>query len=849
MPHQIKNPKSPEYVDENGNPTGKSLIGLEYDDEWYEEMRGVLPPELFGGVSEKHLPGQHRQLSHGNRAGSNSSSSDFIEKTKKKLGLTTKVSVVDRVDTSMDGHDNSDGRILGRYDPQNNSAQVARVEGKKAKFGEVKTVDEINYAAMESTSVMGTDAIVAHELGHGAYRKNNIGSDRKWRELYKEYSKLMGTHEFVNGKMTSVPANYEKVISRYSLHNDEELYAESMVVFMFDPNWLQSNQPELYDYLSTSYSEKSETSDESEDEGIEYTDGEKYWWVKKSSKHLPGQHAQKRHGWRYGGGMEQPDRAFANPSERAEYMRRFGNKSKVRGKYRAASSKVKELRGKYAAAKEENRKTSIVMEKAWARYERTIELYEAAAANYSGDNGAAQNAWKKAKAMYTLEIDDRLNQINQDVEDRKITYYEGEALKREVLSPIKAQERKARETEEKWRNIMNKRNERMKGAREKNNEAHDKNIEAQGGLIEARNAYLNNGAFDIALENGMVMAEEQRRKLLRTNNRMTPEKKKAIQLELHAQQEVVRGKMAALRKKHEDAGTSNYDDPEYERIVFEGVKSRFEAEAKLATSPAERRAILKSLKAEEALSNRAFELLEQKKGAHTDPEYARLTDNLLEAQSDVVVARERNKRKAQAIIRQKPAEMNLRTFEAPEGTYAANAAKDGLQNFKELAGPNPLLNNPRISIGFINDVDESIGRISKGNLYDGRAYVSGDKHIFLTEYSSKSTVVHELGHVLEGVDYRIEKAAVDFLKRRIAGYEQTEKLSEVTGNSAYKNSEVTVADNFMHPYMGKIYPGFKSTEIMSMGMQLFFDDPVKFARDDPDMFRFIYAVVRVGNEV
>lgn len=70
---------------------------------------------------------------------------------------------------------------------------------------------------------------------------------------------------------------------------------------------------------------------------------------------------------------------------------------------------------------------------------------------------------------------------------------------------------------------------------------------------------------------------------------------------------------------------------------------------------------------------------------------------------------------------------------------------------------------------------------------------------------------------------------------------------KATGNAAYKD-EMTKVDKFSNPYMGKFYgdPSTGATEILSMGMEMMYANPVALAQKDPEMFDFIYSVVRRG---
>ena len=101
----------------------------------------------------------------------------------------------------------------------------------------------------------------------------------------------------------------------------------------------------------------------------------------------------------------------------------------------------------------------------------------------------------------------------------------------------------------------------------------------------------------------------------------------------------------------------------------------------------------------------------------------------------------------------------------------------------------------------------------------------------------RNTIVHELGHWLEGQSEYIHEQALKFLARRAQG-EQARWLG-----SGYGKSERAWFDKFITPYIGKDYAG-KASEVISMGLQYMAQDPVEFARLDPDMFDFIYYLMR-----
>ena len=112
-------------------------------------------------------------------------------------------------------------------------------------------------------------------------------------------------------------------------------------------------------------------------------------------------------------------------------------------------------------------------------------------------------------------------------------------------------------------------------------------------------------------------------------------------------------------------------------------------------------------------------------------------------------------------------------------------------------------------------------------------------------------VVHEVGHWLEYHDPTILQKAVAFYEARTQGEEEV-LLRVATGIEEY-GDEVTKIDHFLHPYMGKVYRDkagkIDATEIISMGLQYFFDDPGALAAHDPEYFALIYDILHPNSEV
>jgi len=153
------------------------------------------------------------------------------------------------------------------------------------------------------------------------------------------------------------------------------------------------------------------------------------------------------------------------------------------------------------------------------------------------------------------------------------------------------------------------------------------------------------------------------------------------------------------------------------------------------------------------------------------------------------------------------------------------AWREGLEGFNELIDSDLIR-------------EESVGIKAKA----GRAYYSHDKVVRVSKTGDvRRTVVHELGHWLEHTNPEMHDKILEFYDRRTEG----EKLQWL--GKGYRRDEKTRRDRFIDPYMGKEYmrQGVRdATEILSMGIEYMYADPVTLAVKDPDYFDFIFNLVR-----
>ena len=125
----------------------------------------------------------------------------------------------------------------------------------------------------------------------------------------------------------------------------------------------------------------------------------------------------------------------------------------------------------------------------------------------------------------------------------------------------------------------------------------------------------------------------------------------------------------------------------------------------------------------------------------------------------------------------------------------------------------------------------------------GRSCYKTKKNQVQMGNNDPAVVVHEMSHWLEEKVPGIREEVQAFYEKRTQG-EKPVKMSEATGNKAYRDTEVTKVDKWLNPYMGKEYKN--ASEILSMGMEMMYRNPVYLAKNDPEMFDFIYSVVRRG---
>lgn len=123
-----------------------------------------------------------------------------------------------------------------------------------------------------------------------------------------------------------------------------------------------------------------------------------------------------------------------------------------------------------------------------------------------------------------------------------------------------------------------------------------------------------------------------------------------------------------------------------------------------------------------------------------------------------------------------------------------------------------------------------------------RSYAIGAlNRVFLATNDGPEIVVHELAHVLETQGGKLDEV-LRYFDKRTAG-DSWESLRALTGNQGFADSERTKKDKWIEPYMGADYQR-KATELLSLGLQRMYQDPISLAEQDSDLFGFLYNLLR-----
>lgn len=120
-------------------------------------------------------------------------------------------------------------------------------------------------------------------------------------------------------------------------------------------------------------------------------------------------------------------------------------------------------------------------------------------------------------------------------------------------------------------------------------------------------------------------------------------------------------------------------------------------------------------------------------------------------------------------------------------------------------------------------------------------------------------VVHEVGHVLHNDNADVVRATSAFFTRRTEGYKPSIMYEYKDPRTGRTRKEYSMVDKFDNPYTARVYvtdqevKDFKNyvardfkkgEEVISMGLQKMYEDPMGFYNSDREYFSFIYSIMK-----
>ena len=114
------------------------------------------------------------------------------------------------------------------------------------------------------------------------------------------------------------------------------------------------------------------------------------------------------------------------------------------------------------------------------------------------------------------------------------------------------------------------------------------------------------------------------------------------------------------------------------------------------------------------------------------------------------------------------------------------------------------------------------------------------------------TAAHELAHHVEVFSPTASKIVKDFLERRIKD-KPLQKLDDVLPNHGYTDKDLCYDGGFVSPYVGRVYGPlteklqpheYSPTEVLSVGIENLYENPMRFFLADPDHFATTIAAIK-----
>lgn len=238
----------------------------------------------------------------------------------------------------------------------------------------------------------------------------------------------------------------------------------------------------------------------------------------------------------------------------------------------------------------------------------------------------------------------------------------------------------------------------------------------------------------------------------------------------------------------------------------------------------------------------ALELARKEHNAKYNELVAEFNSKVSSAPANLDIGQPEVKEEGQAVInavmeKSKITETQARDWAARQPVQKATLAYLKKTGYTEAKLRADMADFYRISGGKIPEIEIETAK-------SGRAHASGiaatvvRKSIAVGKNFTRTVLFHELGHHLEA-DASAYAAAVGYLLKRRRSPKKV-SLRSITGNNGYKPNEVAYEDDFLSPYIGKVYP-YKVTEVFSMGVQYLADpeNAAVMAAKDPELYALI----------
>jgi len=201
-----------------------------------------------------------------------------------------------------------------------------------------------------------------------------------------------------------------------------------------------------------------------------------------------------------------------------------------------------------------------------------------------------------------------------------------------------------------------------------------------------------------------------------------------------------------------------------------------------------------------------------------------------------------------------------------EGAYAKEVRKEGGRYMQSVANPVYFKDALTQPLTVYDNTDERAS--ARALTYDGREKALHVK-IELHPNTPASTYIHEMAHHIEATNPETARLCLDFLEKR-RGNEKPTKFRDVLPRLSYGPDEKGILDDFLRVYeamglegeaavnkalySGKIYDDrsnrtgiyaglLEATEVFTMGIELLYLNPEKFAEADPEWFDLVTGIL------